>query len=151
MKLPPHHHPDLRCAVAGAELADILAVRHAGDGAGPGGGGPGEGGAPLHRAVLGCAGAGAEQGAARLPVQQPRQSAGAQRPHVVSSALYWDCTALYCGRGTFRMEREDGTAFDCRIPPFSLESKQVELSSAAQHTGNCTVQEDPNDPHILGN
>jgi len=37
--------------------------------------------------------------------------------------------------GTFRMEREDGTAFDCRIPPFSLESKQ----------------EDPNDPHILGN
>lgn len=26
-------------------------------------------------------------------------------------------------RGTFRMEREDGYAFDCRIPPFSLESK----------------------------
>jgi len=26
--------------------------------------------------------------------------------------------------GTFRMEREDGHAFDCRIPPFSLESKQ---------------------------
>ncbi|XP_031833891.1 DNA polymerase delta interacting protein 2 [Nomia melanderi] len=25
--------------------------------------------------------------------------------------------------GTFRMEREDGYAFDCRIPPFSLESK----------------------------
>jgi polymerase delta-interacting protein 2 len=25
--------------------------------------------------------------------------------------------------GTFRMEREDGLAFDCRIPPFSLESK----------------------------
>ena len=23
------------------------------------------------------------------------------------------------------MEREDGYAFDCRIPPFSLESKQV--------------------------
>jgi hypothetical protein len=23
-------------------------------------------------------------------------------------------------RGTFRMEREDGYAFDCRIPPFSL-------------------------------
>ena len=38
-------------------------------------------------------------------------------------------------RGTFRMEREDGYAFDCRIPPFSLESKQ----------------EDPNDPQILGN
>lgn len=26
-------------------------------------------------------------------------------------------------RGTFRMEREDGYTFDCRIPPFSLESK----------------------------
>lgn len=26
-------------------------------------------------------------------------------------------------RGTFRMEREDGHLFDCRIPPFSLESK----------------------------
>jgi len=37
--------------------------------------------------------------------------------------------------GTFRMEREDGHAFDCRIPPFSLESKQ----------------EDPNDPEISGN
>ncbi|XP_023222028.1 polymerase delta-interacting protein 2-like isoform X1 [Centruroides sculpturatus] len=30
-----------------------------------------------------------------------------------------------CGHmwGTFRMEREDGHTFDCRIPPFSLESK----------------------------
>lgn len=37
--------------------------------------------------------------------------------------------------GTFRMEREDGHAFDCRIPPFSLESKQ----------------DDPNEPPILGN
>lgn len=25
--------------------------------------------------------------------------------------------------GTFRMEREDGHTFDCRCPPFSLESK----------------------------
>ena len=41
----------------------------------------------------------------------------------------------FVSRGTFRMEREDGYAFDCRIPPFSLESKQ----------------EDPNDPQILGN
>jgi len=37
--------------------------------------------------------------------------------------------------GTFRMEREDGHAFDCRIPPFSLESKH----------------DNPNDPQILGN
>ncbi|XP_039298844.1 polymerase delta-interacting protein 2 isoform X4 [Nilaparvata lugens] len=28
--------------------------------------------------------------------------------------------------GTFRMEREDGYTFDCRIPPFSLESKNDE-------------------------
>lgn len=30
-----------------------------------------------------------------------------------------------CGHmwGTFRMEQEDGSGFDCRIPPFSLESK----------------------------
>lgn len=32
--------------------------------------------------------------------------------------------------GTFRMEREDGYAFDCRIPPFSLESKQEEPREA---------------------
>lgn len=32
-------------------------------------------------------------------------------------------------RGTFRMEREDGYAFDCRIPPFSLESKAEEPST----------------------
>lgn len=25
--------------------------------------------------------------------------------------------------GTFRLEREDGHSFDCKIPPFSLESK----------------------------
>ncbi|XP_046385222.1 polymerase delta-interacting protein 2 [Ischnura elegans] len=30
--------------------------------------------------------------------------------------------------GTFRMEREDGYTFDCRIPPFSLESKSDESS-----------------------
>ncbi|KAK2181757.1 hypothetical protein NP493_383g04063 [Ridgeia piscesae] len=28
--------------------------------------------------------------------------------------------------GTFKMEREDGTTFECRIPPFSLESRQEE-------------------------
>jgi polymerase delta-interacting protein 2 len=26
-------------------------------------------------------------------------------------------------RGTFKMERQDGSSFECRIPPFSLESK----------------------------
>ncbi|XP_069508134.1 polymerase delta-interacting protein 2-like isoform X2 [Ambystoma mexicanum] len=29
--------------------------------------------------------------------------------------------------GTFRMEREDGYLFDCRIPPFSLESRPEDL------------------------
>ena len=38
-------------------------------------------------------------------------------------------------RGTFRMEREDGYSFECRIPPFALESKQ----------------DDPDDPAIIGN
>jgi len=37
--------------------------------------------------------------------------------------------------GTFRMEREDGYSFECRIPPFALESKQ----------------DDPDDPAIIGN
>ncbi|GAB6030045.1 Polymerase delta-interacting protein 2 [Chamberlinius hualienensis] len=31
--------------------------------------------------------------------------------------------------GTFRMEREDGYTFDCRIPPFSLESKSDDPDS----------------------
>nr|CAG4649390.1 EOG090X07J3 [Scapholeberis mucronata] len=31
--------------------------------------------------------------------------------------------------GTFRMEREDGHTFDCRIPPFSLESKSEDDNS----------------------
>jgi len=29
--------------------------------------------------------------------------------------------------GTFRLEREDGYSFDCKIPPFSLESKPDDL------------------------
>ncbi|XP_026740638.1 polymerase delta-interacting protein 2 isoform X2 [Trichoplusia ni] len=33
--------------------------------------------------------------------------------------------------GTFRMEREDGYTFDCRIPPFSLESKPDDGAPAA--------------------
>ncbi|XP_067015302.1 polymerase delta-interacting protein 2 isoform X2 [Anabrus simplex] len=33
--------------------------------------------------------------------------------------------------GTFRMEREDGYTFDCRIPPFSLESKNEEPTTPA--------------------
>lgn len=29
-------------------------------------------------------------------------------------------------RGTFKMEKEDGSTFECKIPPFSLESKVEE-------------------------
>ena len=45
-------------------------------------------------------------------------------------------------RGTFRMERDDGFMFDCRIPPFSLESKQDDPT---------TNNGDPNGPTIIGN
>lgn len=56
-------------ATARATLAHFLAEWHAGDSAGTRRGRPGaRAGAPL----------------ARLPVQQPRQPAGAQRTHVVS-------------------------------------------------------------------
>ncbi|KAJ8312003.1 hypothetical protein KUTeg_009376 [Tegillarca granosa] len=37
--------------------------------------------------------------------------------------------------GTFKMERKDGTSFDCRIPPFLLESK-VEENSPHGFVGN---------------
>ena len=40
------------------------------------------------------------------------------------------------------MERADGFMFDCRIPPFSLESKQDDPT---------TNGGDPNGPTILGN
>lgn len=32
-------------------------------------------------------------------------------------------------RGTYKMERRDGTSFDCKIPPFSLESKSEDNNS----------------------
>uniref|UniRef100_U5EWR1 Putative mg2+ and co2+ transporter cord n=1 Tax=Corethrella appendiculata TaxID=1370023 RepID=U5EWR1_9DIPT len=51
------------------------------------------------------------------PVLSPRLPAFQYSSHVslqASSGHMW---------GTFRMEREDGHTFDCRIPPFSLESK----------------------------
>lgn len=51
------------------------------------------------------------------PVLSPNQSAFQYSSHVSlqsSSGHMW---------GTYRMERSDGTMFDVRIPPFSLESK----------------------------
>ena len=40
------------------------------------------------------------------------------------------------------MERADGFMFDCRIPPFSLESKQDDPTTSGG---------DPNSPTIIGN
>ena len=40
------------------------------------------------------------------------------------------------------MERADGFMFDCRIPPFSLESKQDDPTTSGG---------DPNGPTIIGN
>lgn len=68
-------------AAARAALAHLLAVGDAGDGAGARRGRPG-------------AGAGAPR--ARLPVQQPRQSAGAQRTYVVSYSAYRSCLLTNC-------------------------------------------------------
>uniref|UniRef100_A0A182JT91 ApaG domain-containing protein n=1 Tax=Anopheles christyi TaxID=43041 RepID=A0A182JT91_9DIPT len=51
------------------------------------------------------------------PILSPRLPAFQYSSHVslqAPSGHMW---------GTFRMEREDGHMFDCRIPPFSLESK----------------------------
>lgn len=58
------------------------------------------------------------------PILSPRLPAFQYSSHVslgATSGHMW---------GTFRMEREDGHTFDCRIPPFSLESKPDEGSSA---------------------
>jgi len=63
------------------------------------------------------------------PVLAPEQPAFQYSSHVslqAPSGHMW---------GTFRMEREDGHSFECRIPPFALESKQ----------------DDPDDPAIIGN
>ena len=42
----------------------------------------------------------------------------------------------HCLRGTYKMERRDGTSFDCKIPPFSLESKSDETSPNNTFLGN---------------
>ncbi|BFZ18893.1 hypothetical protein BsWGS_21932 [Bradybaena similaris] len=38
--------------------------------------------------------------------------------------------------GTYKMERRDGTSFDCKIPPFSLESKSDDSSNPHQFLGS---------------
>lgn len=57
------------------------------------------------------------------PILSPRLPAFQYSSHVslqAPSGHMW---------GTFRLEREDGHTFDCKIPPFSLESKPEEPST----------------------
>ncbi|EDW68158.1 polymerase delta-interacting protein 2 [Drosophila virilis] len=57
------------------------------------------------------------------PILSPRLPAFQYSSHVslqAPSGHMW---------GTFRLEREDGYAFDCKIPPFSLESKPDDAST----------------------
>ncbi|KAI8739314.1 polymerase delta-interacting protein 2 [Biomphalaria glabrata] len=56
------------------------------------------------------------------PVLSPEQPAFQYSSHVslqAPSGHMW---------GTYKMERRDGTSFDCKIPPFSLESKSDDSS-----------------------
>lgn len=62
------------------------------------------------------------------PVLSPRLPAFQYSSHVslqAPSGHMW---------GTFRMEREDGHMFDCRIPPFSLESKPDDSGNTTDDT-----------------
>lgn len=71
------------------------------------------------------------------PVLSPRLPAFQYSSHVslqAPSGHMW---------GTFRMEREDGHMFDCRIPPFSLESKPDD-------SGNSSDDSTSNSPSSSG-
>uniref|UniRef100_A0AAG5D162 ApaG domain-containing protein n=1 Tax=Anopheles atroparvus TaxID=41427 RepID=A0AAG5D162_ANOAO len=64
------------------------------------------------------------------PVLSPRLPAFQYSSHVslqAPSGHMW---------GTFRMEREDGHMFDCRIPPFSLESKPDDNGNSDETNSN---------------
>lgn len=106
-------------AAEGEALEDILAIRDSGN---------------RPRQGSGRSRAGLDENFAGFSIQQPRQPSGTQRSHVVSFGVlfvrkftenhtFFGLISFILPRGTFRMEREDGYTFDCRIPPFSLESK----------------------------
>ncbi|XP_017023581.1 polymerase delta-interacting protein 2 [Drosophila kikkawai] len=62
------------------------------------------------------------------PILSPRLPAFQYSSHVslqAPSGHMW---------GTFRLEREDGYSFDCKIPPFSLESKPDDLGPSTSVT-----------------
>uniref|UniRef100_A0A2M4BPE9 Putative mg2+ and co2+ transporter cord n=1 Tax=Anopheles marajoara TaxID=58244 RepID=A0A2M4BPE9_9DIPT len=79
------------------------------------------------------------------PVLSPRLPAFQYSSHVslqAPSGHMW---------GTFRMEREDGHMFDCRIPPFSLESKPDDNSSTGvEETGAPLAASTSSDPAASG-
>ncbi|XP_061393698.1 polymerase delta-interacting protein 2 [Musca vetustissima] len=63
------------------------------------------------------------------PILSPRLPAFQYSSHVslqAPSGHMW---------GTFRLEREDGHMFDCKIPPFSLESKPEETTTNTTNSG----------------
>lgn len=67
------------------------------------------------------------------PVLSPRLPAFQYSSHVslqASSGHMW---------GTFRLEREDGHTFDCRIPPFSLESKPDDNPTTTDSNNSTTT------------
>ncbi|GFR81744.1 polymerase delta-interacting protein [Elysia marginata] len=64
------------------------------------------------------------------PVLSPEQPAFQYSSHVslqAPSGHMW---------GTYKMERRDGTSFDCKIPPFSLESKTDDNNPNNTFLGN---------------
>lgn len=52
---------------------------------------------------------------------------------VVFINVSW-CPLMFVSRGTFRIERTDGSHFDVRIPPFSLESNKDDKAPPAGYT-----------------
>lgn len=72
------------------------------------------------------------------PILSPRLPAFQYSSHVslqAPSGHMW---------GTFRLEREDGYSFDCKIPPFSLESKPEDVPPApSAPTAHHDLDSDP--------
>ncbi|ALC46651.1 CG12162, partial [Drosophila busckii] len=70
------------------------------------------------------------------PILSPRLPAFQYSSHVslqAPSGHMW---------GTFRLEREDGYSFDCKIPPFSLESKPEDTSTPTAGTSTSSSTRD---------
>ncbi|KAH8265549.1 hypothetical protein KR038_010241, partial [Drosophila bunnanda] len=73
------------------------------------------------------------------PILSPRLPAFQYSSHVslqAPSGHMW---------GTFRLEREDGYSFDCKIPPFSLESKPDDMGPSTSVTPTTHGHQDTDD------